>query len=110
MELTKHLERKDGDGLIAQDVRKDHVRKMVDDLMADDELLKEFNFLMRQKKIGKNTKETKMIFRSKKKQLKIDNSINQISIKRDLGIKKYGIESDFFQDFLETSKNISYIY
>jgi len=43
-----------------------------------------------------------MIFITKKTQRKIDNLVSQISIKRDLGIKKYGIESDFFQNYLET--------
>ena len=43
-----------------------------------------------------------MIFRTKKTQRKIDKQINQISVKRDLGVKKYGIDSDFFQEYLKT--------
>ena len=43
-----------------------------------------------------------MIFINKNTQRKIDKNVDEISRKRDLGVKKYGIESDFFQEYLET--------
>ena len=50
-----------------------------------------------------------MIYRTKKSQRKIDKQINQISVKRDLGVKKYGIGSDFFREYLETYEKTTFI-
>jgi len=46
-------ETKWGEGMIVESIRKNRAKKMVNELLKDDELLKEFNYLMRKEKLKK---------------------------------------------------------